>query len=105
MGCRELRGLDKHTGADCDECIRPRLLPENEPAARLYMDCQTQWRYGPDGRPTGMDYTGVRSYMAAVRKDLKFTAADFQAMQVIEHSTLAGLREQRTKDGTDGDTH
>jgi hypothetical protein len=52
-----------------------------------------------------MDYTGVRSYMAAVRGQTRYTAEDFTAMQVIEISTLNGLRAKQTTDGQHGDTH
>jgi hypothetical protein len=41
------------------------LLPENEPAAEIFLACATQWRLaGMSGIPTGMDYAGVQAAIA-----------------------------------------
>jgi hypothetical protein len=32
------------------------VWPDNWPAADLFMRCQTQWRWHPDGRRSGLDY-------------------------------------------------
>jgi hypothetical protein len=37
------------------------LWPEHEPALQLFLGVETQFRYGPAGLPTGLDYAGVRA--------------------------------------------
>jgi len=43
------------TGVVCEDCPRPRLLPESLLPLRAYATCGTQWRTGFNGA-TGLDY-------------------------------------------------
>ena len=41
------------------------VLPENWDALQLFLGCQTQWRHGPSGHRTGLDYAGCQAAAAA----------------------------------------
>jgi len=42
------------------------VLPENWDALRAFIAVQTQWRYGPSGHPTGLDYAGCKVAVRAL---------------------------------------
>jgi len=53
------------------------------------MDCQTQWRVSPLGRPLGLDYTGVEAVMRMHGKACD--SALFAQLQVMEFAALEEL--------------
>lgn len=59
------------------------LWPDTEPAAHLFIELQTQWRWGPVG-PTGLDYAAVESVMrlkAIPRADRADLLGDLRVME------------------------
>ena len=60
------------------------IHPENQRAWDLYLNCQSQMRYGPSGMPTGLDYTGVD----VVVRMMGFEKEDFKRMQKIERAFI-----------------
>ncbi|MGH7163696.1 MAG: DUF1799 domain-containing protein [Planctomycetota bacterium] len=71
----------RKSAALCDACPQPALLPENVEAVRTFVRLGTQWRRGPTGRPTGLDYGAVESV-------LRFEAVDDQATVFRKIQTL-----------------
>ena len=57
---------------------------------RVFAAAQTQWRYGPTGHLTGLDYAGVRA--AARALGVRWPRV-FGGVQVMESETLAAARE------------
>ena len=57
---------------------------------RVFAAARTQWRYGPSGHLTGLDYAGVRA--AARALGVRWRRV-FDALQVMELETLAAARE------------
>jgi len=49
------------------------------------MSVQTQWRYGPSGHPTGLDYAGCRAAVRAL--GLRWNKV-FEGLQVMEAEVL-----------------
>lgn len=70
------------------------LWPENLAVWQLFMDCDTQWRSGMNGRE-GLDYSGVRVVMEmhGVRKQRPC----FLALQKMERTALQAWDEMKTK--------
>lgn len=74
------------------------LWSENWCVWCLWRDCETQWRSGTEGRPTGLDYAGVWCLIAQrFRRRERKTV--FWLVQAMEEVTLA---EWRDKDGING---
>lgn len=72
------------------------LLPENERAWRLWLRVQTQWRIGPAGYPTGLDYSGVVARMGRVARRRQAQLLDeVQVMELAALSEFAVQREQQ----------
>ena len=65
------------------------VLPENWDAVRLCCAVQSQWRYGPSGRPTGLDYTACAA--AATWMDLEPGPELFDGLRVMEAEILGNL--------------
>ncbi len=61
------------------------MLAECWDAVRAFAAMQTQWRYGPSGAPTGLDYAGARAAVRAM--GLKWRAV-FEGVRVMEAETL-----------------
>ena len=53
-------------------------------ALELFLRCTTQWRYGPSGLPTGLDYAAVR----AVAEWFATPRAAFDDLRLIEAGFL-----------------
>ena len=62
------------------------MLAQNWDTVRVFMAVQTQWRYGPSGHPTGLDYAGVR--VAVMGLGLRFKDV-FAGLQVMEAEVLS----------------
>ena len=74
------------------------LWPENERAWRLWLQVQTQWRVGLDGK-TGLDYAGVRACMALRRIPTRYQRRLFELVHAMELAALGVWREARKRDG------
>jgi len=57
------------------------VLPQNWDAVRAFMSVQTQWRYGPSGHPTGLDYAGCKAAVRALGLHWKKVFAGLQVME------------------------
>lgn len=64
------------------------MLPENWDTVRAFCAVQTQWRHGPSGHPTGLDYAGCR---VAVRGMGLRWAGVFEGLRVMEGVVLDAL--------------
>ncbi len=64
------------------------VLPQNMPVINAFIAVSTQWRHGPSGQVTGLDYAGVRAALKALR--IK-TGKVFRGLQVTEAEELEGL--------------
>ena len=42
------------------------MLPDNWDIVRVFVACSTQWRHGPSGHLTGLDYAGCRAAVAGI---------------------------------------
>lgn len=77
----------------CAVCPRPRLLPENLPAVRAYMQVLSQWG------ERGLDYAGVE---AALRLEYGSAARRrrlFRQIRVMEGAAIvARMEHQRERD-------
>jgi hypothetical protein len=79
----------------CGQCGAVELWPENVPAVRLYLACDTQWRYaGMNGIPTGLDYDGVRAVMALQAIPHADRPALFADVQVLEQAQLQVIHQR-----------
>ncbi len=67
-----------------DECA---VLAENWDTVQAFVAVQTQWRHGPSGHPTGLDYASVRVAVAAM--GIRFKEV-FQGLRVMEAEVLGG---------------
>lgn len=70
---------------DCFE-----VWAENWSAVDLFLRCQTQWRWIPDGRRGGLDYQAVLA-MASLYQMADLPAL-MERLQVIEHTILTELQ-------------
>ena len=62
------------------------VWPENWDALIVFLASDTQWRYAPNGNPTGLDYTGVQVVMQMqVIDDMTTT---FEGVQIMESEVL-----------------
>lgn len=77
----------------CDDCTRPEILPENDEAIALYADCSGQWRYKPDGAPTGMDRSAVQS--SADMMELQDRKQAFAGLRIMENEMLSIMESRR----------
>ena len=79
----------------CDECPRPKLLPELEGIANAFVLCDTQWRFGARG-PTGLDYTACEVMLATQRAAFRLPPrqALWEGLRVIEHGMLTAWAER-----------
>lgn len=60
--CREIKEK-RGEKPDCESCL-PKLLPENEDAATVYMQCRNQAVFvGMDGVPVDLDINAVKTVM------------------------------------------
>lgn len=75
---------------------------DNWPALELFAACATQWRAGPAGGVTGLDYTAVRSVMqmSAVLDQHQM----FDDIRLLELGALTAFRKQPLDDLIDGRT-
>ena len=85
--------------SSCDDCPRPRLLPENAEAARLFRASETQWRISANGAITGLDYVALELLMKLHEVEDKKDA--FWRVQVMEREILKILREVHDDDNED----
>lgn len=67
------------------------VLPQNWPAVRAFVACATQWRYGPSGHPTGLDYAGCRAAVAAL--GIKWRKV-FEGLRVMEAEAMRVIGER-----------
>jgi len=68
------------------ELDRFEVWAENWSAVDLFVRCQTQWRFMPDGRRCGLDYQAVLA-MASLYQMADLPAV-MERLQVIEHTIL-----------------
>ena len=61
------------------------VLPDNWPAVTLFCQCRTQWRYGPSGAPTGLDYASCYRVAKALEIDWQ---EQFAKLTVLEVETI-----------------
>ena len=61
------------------------VLPDNWPAVTLFCQCRTQWRYGPSGAPTGLDYASCYRVATALEIDWQ---EQFTRLTVLEVETI-----------------
>lgn len=83
----------------CDQCPAPEVLPEQLEALTLYDAVSTQWRRGPSGAVTGLDYAGVESLMRVQGLRGETRRELFAALRVMERETLNVSRELARRDG------
>ncbi len=70
------------------------VLPENWPAAELFLVCATQWRVaGMSGIPIGLDYAGVRAALAMMRR--RPTPELFDDLREMEIAAINAFAEDR----------
>ncbi|MDD9883423.1 MAG: DUF1799 domain-containing protein [Gammaproteobacteria bacterium] len=67
------------------------VLPENWDTVRAFVAMQTQWRYGPSGHPTGLDYAGCK---AAVRALGLRWGKVFAGLRLMEIAALEAVQER-----------
>jgi len=65
------------------------VLPENWDTVQAFMSVQTQWRYGPSGHPTGLDYAGCQAAVRAL--GLRWRAV-FAGLRVMEAEVLEAMQ-------------
>ena len=70
------------------------LWPENERTWRLWLQVQTQWRVGLDGK-TGLDYAGVQACMELRRIPRRQRPRLFEQMHAMELAALGAWRDAR----------
>ncbi len=61
------------------------VLESNLDVVRAFLSCQTQWRHGPSGHLTGLDYAGAR---VAVRGLGLSWSKVFERLRAMEGETL-----------------
>jgi hypothetical protein len=72
------------------------LWPEHQDAFGLFIQCNTQWRYGSSGI-TGLDYSGVEALIRMRRLVPRQRLPDVLAeLRVLEDETLAEWGRQRS---------
>lgn len=65
------------------------LWPENVESMAMFLQVQTQWRHGASGRPTGLDYAGVRAFLPA----RAWRSQEFRDdLQVMERAALLAMK-------------
>ena len=79
-------------GFEPDEPKHFDVEPEAWPALMMFLDCQTQWRSGPNGL-IGLDY-GAVSWVFRLRS-VTDEAAMLSDLQIIEAEILQALGEQQ----------
>jgi len=85
----------RRSQAQCERCPEPALLPENLPAAELYLAASTQWNRSPmTGQRQGYDYPGLEA--AARLSGIELDPELFERMRVLEHAAIE-IDRQRTK--------
>lgn len=75
---------------DSDEPLG--IWPENEAPVRLFLMSATQWRLGPMGFPTGLDYPAVEA--AARLGAIGVTPEIFEDLRVMEAEALDAMGER-----------
>lgn len=63
-------------------------------SVRLFLDCATQWRTGPNGL-LGLDYVAVDAVMNWLRIDAD-RAELFQDLRIMEAEALRAFQERRS---------
>ena len=71
------------------------VIPENWDALQLFLGCHTQWRHGPSGHRTGLDYAGCQAAAAADGVDWRKA---LNGLRVMEREVL--LAEGEDNGGT-----
>ena len=79
-------GIDVGSGEppDADYVV----FPENWDAVRVFVAGATQWRIGPSGTATGLDYAGVRAVAAGLRVRWRDV---FEGVRAMEGAALEVL--------------
>ena len=72
------------------------LWPENERTWRLWLQVQTQWRVGLDGK-TGLDYAGVQACMELRRIPRRQRPRLFEQLHAMELAALGVWRDARER--------
>ena len=75
------------------------LWPENLRAWRLWLQVQTQWRVGFNGK-TGLDYAGVQACMELRRVPRRQRGRLFEQLHAMELAALDAWREARERAGS-----
>lgn len=57
------------------------MFQENWQALRLFCAAASQWRIGPAGRLTGLDYTGARAAAAGIGVSWRGVFGQLRAME------------------------
>jgi len=65
------------------------VLPENWPAAKLFVDCSSQWAMAPSGRAIGLRYEAVDVVIR--RAGHQLTPDDWSRFQVLERTAIKEL--------------
>lgn len=66
-------------------------MPENWDALKAFLACSTQWRVGPSGGYTGLDYAGCRAAVAGLGLRWRDVMGK---LRIMEDETLAVLAER-----------
>lgn len=73
------------------------LWPENVPAWRFFLACDTQWRHGYDG-PTGLAWEAVQVRVERLVPRRRRPRL-WELLECMERGALIGWREGRRKRG------
>lgn len=65
------------------------MLPENWDVVMAFCAVQTQWRHGPSGHPTGLDYAACRAAVGALGLRWKEV---FPGLRTMEAETLEAIQ-------------
>lgn len=65
------------------------VLAENWPIVETFCGAQTQWRYGPSGHPTGLDYPSVKLVAGALEHSWQEVFPGVQAMEMASLNEVA----------------
>lgn len=86
----------RNASTECNGCLRPELLPDVEPYAKLYSYSDTQWRTsGCMGLPVGLDYPAVK--LVAKTLDIEWDDYTLDMVRAMEQETLSIHRQRASK--------
>jgi len=86
---RDFFGLNLPAEMRRRQCIP--VLAQNWDAVMAFCAVQTQWRHGPSGHPTGLDYAACRAAVGAL--GLKWKDV-FAGLRTMEAEVLEAIQER-----------